>query len=210
MSESGLRAVDIAVTVEQLRPDGTGVVAATAIGTRDDGTWRRWPISRIDFQPGYRAATDWLHDKGGDIREFGLYLRDSSSALVMVEEGDFLGGEPLARAIRSGKAVRMWRPKFGMVQLAGIDMSAPVVRAGGRVEVPRRAVLSALADGLALRRLRIDKSEKELQDQFARLRVRADAEERDGAMVRVLALAVWGATLRLRRAALEQPAKGPA
>lgn len=205
MRESSLRAVDVALTIEQLGPGGIGTVVATAIGTRHDGTWRRWPIDRIAVRPGYREAAAWLEAKGGDPREFGFHLRDTSSALVMVEEGDFLGGEPLARAIWASAAVRTWRPKFGMVQLAGVDLPAPASRGGGRVDVPRRAVLSALADGLALRRLRIDKSEKELQDQLARQRAKVDPEERDGALVRVLALAVWGATLRLRRAELEQP-----
>lgn len=205
MSASKLRAIDVAMTVEQLGPRGNGTVVATAVGTRYDGTWRRWPIARIDVRPGFQAAADWLHNRGGNPQEFALHLRDTSSALVMVEEGDFLGGEPFARAIWASPAIRTWRPKFGMVQLTGIDLAAPVIRGGGRVNVPRRAVLSALADGLALRRLRIDKSEKELQDQLARQRTKVDAEERDGALVRVLALSVWGATLRLRRAAAEQP-----
>lgn len=205
MSESSIRAVDIAMTVDQLGPGGGGAVVATAIGTRPDGTWRRWPIERIDFRPGFGAAVAWLDLKGGDVREFGLHLRDTGSALVMVEAGDFLGGEPLARAIWASPAVRTWRPKFGMVQLTGVDIAAPVVRGGGRVEVSRRAVLSALSDGLAMRRVRIDKSEKELQDQLGRQRAKADPEERDGALVRALALAVWGATLRLRRAERERP-----
>lgn len=205
MSESSIRAVDVAITVDQLRPDGGGTVVATAIGTRHDGTWRRWPIDRIEVRPGFLAAAEWLDSKGGDVREFGLHLRDTSTALVMVEAGDFLGGEPLARTIWAGHAIRTWRPKFGMVQLTGVDLPAPVVRGGGRVDVSRRAVLSALSDGLSLRRVRIDKGEKELQDQLGRQRAKADPEERDGALVRVLALAVWGATLRLRRAERERP-----
>lgn len=210
MSESSIRAVDIAITVDQLGPGGNGTAVATAIGTRHDGSWRRWPIDKIEFRPGFGAVAAWLDLKGGDVRDFGLHLRDTGSALVMVEAGDFLGGEPLARVIWSSQAVRMWRPKFGMVQLTGIDIPAPVVRGGGRVEVSRRAVLSSLSDGLALRRVRIDKSEKELQDQLGRQRAKADPEERDGALVRVLALAVWGATLRLRRAEREQPPEAKA
>lgn len=205
MSESSIRAVDIAMTIDQLGAGGGGTVVATAIGTRYDGTWRRWPIDRIDARPGFKEASRWLESKGGSDLEFGLRLRDTSTALVMVEAGDFLGGEPFARAIWACHAIRAWRPKFGMVQLAGVDLPAPVLRGGGRVEVSRRAVLSALSDGLSLRRVRIDKGEKELQDQLGRQRAKADPEERDGALVRVLALAVWGATLRLRRAEREQP-----
>jgi hypothetical protein len=161
-------------------------------------------VERIPTGADFRAVTDWLKSRAGDIRAFAFYLpgaRDRKRLLV--DCGHVLLGRPLVEELWRSEARRKWEIRLDAVELVAVDLAFPQPD-GWRVKVSRREVVSALlvtmqTAGLVF----VDKSHAaELRGQLEKLTQWREKDDPDGAggdLAIALALATWDARKTQRR-----------
>lgn len=161
-------------------------------------------VERVTTGPDFRAVTDWLRSRGGDLRALGFCLPGArETRRLLVDSGHVLLGRPLAEALWRSEARRQWEIRLDAVELVGADLATPQ-RDGWRVKVSRREVISALlvtmqTGGLVF----VDRSfAPELRGQLEKLtqwRERDDPDGAGGDLAIALALATWEARAKQRR-----------
>lgn len=190
----------VAVSLTQ---DGK-TLGAVAVEARPLPPLRVIRVERVQTGADFKAATEWLKNRGGDLRAFGFHLPGArETKRLLVDCGHVLLGRPLAEALWRSDARRRWEIRMDAVELVGVDLAVPQ-RDGWRVKVSRREVVSSLlvtmqTGGMVF----IDKTlAGDLRGQLEKLtqwRERDDPDGAGGDLAIALALATWEAGRAQRR-----------
>lgn len=195
-----MKHLTVAVSLSQ---DGK-TMGAVAVEVHPVPVLRVVRVERVLTGPDFKAAAEWLRDRGGDIRAFGFYQPGARERKrVLVECGNVMFGRALAETLWLSESRRAWQIRLDAVELVGVDLATPQ-RDGWRVKVSRREVISALLVAMQTERVAFfDRAHAaDLRDQLGKLtqwRERDDPDGAGGDLAIALAIAVWDAAKTQRR-----------